>query len=123
MNPASGTQLNASQVITGQGPVYGNAIPMFGTGKVVYIQAGLLLPKMAGDSQFLPYAACTYASFERLQGEKTVVIDAGINYLIQGHQSKITLNFQNRPEYALNNGDVISAGRKNNLVLQYQIFL
>ncbi|MBK8851713.1 MAG: hypothetical protein IPN73_16415 [Saprospiraceae bacterium] len=123
MNPASGTQLNASQVITGQGPVYGNAIPMFGTGKVVYIQAGLLLPKMAGGSQLLPYAACTYASFERLQGEKTVVIDAGINYLIQGHQSKITLNFQNRPEYALNNGEVISAGRKNNLVLQYQIFL
>nr|MBP6398912.1 hypothetical protein [Saprospiraceae bacterium] len=103
--------------------VYGNAIPMFGTGNVVYVQAGILLPKMTGGSQFLPYASCTYATFDRLQGEKTLVFDAGVNYLIQGHQSKITLNFQNRPEYRLNNGDVISSGRKSNLVLQYQIFL
>lgn len=123
MNPASGTSLTSNRVISGQGPVYGNAFPMFGTGEVVYVQAGFLLPKMADGRQFLPYAACTYAAFDRLEGKKMVVIDAGINYLIQGHQSKITLNYQNRPEYGLSDGSVTSENRKNSLILQYQIFL
>lgn len=123
MNPANGTTLTGNQAISGQGPLYGNSYPMFGTGHLLYAQAGYLLPSTQGHGQWLPYVSCSYASYERLNGLKTFVIDAGINYLIQGHQSKITLNFQNRPTYGINNGTVIAGERKNSLVLQYQIFI
>jgi hypothetical protein len=45
MNPANGTSLTAANGISGQGAVYGNALPMFGTGDVVYTQLGFLLPQ------------------------------------------------------------------------------
>jgi len=40
MNPATGTTLTANNSISGQGPVYGNSYPMFGTGHVIYTQVG-----------------------------------------------------------------------------------
>lgn len=123
MNPASSTRLSADEVITGQGPVFGNSFPMFGTGEIVYFQAGYLLPKLTNGTRFLPYASCSYASFERLNDLKTIVYEAGINYLIQGHQSKVTLNWQNRPEYGITNGIISQTSRKNSFVLQYQIFI
>lgn len=119
MNPASGTVLNASQAISGQGPLYGNSYPMFGTGQILYAQAGYLL----SGAHWLPYVSASYASYDRLNGLKTFVLDAGINYLIQGHQSKVSLNFQNRPTYGIENGVVVTGDRKNSLTLQYQIFL
>ena len=77
---------------------------MFGTGQIVYAQAGYLCLAHTGF-----YVSASYASYDRLNGLKTFVMDAGINYLIQGHQSKLSLNFQNRPTYGIENG-VVTAG-------------
>ena len=85
------------------------------------LNVGLTYSKRISD--WLPYVSASYASYERLNGLKTFVMDAGINYLIQGHQSKLSLNFQNRPTYGIENGVVTAGKRKNSLTLQYQIFL
>ncbi|HEX6432105.1 MAG TPA: hypothetical protein VF008_30650 [Niastella sp.] len=124
MNPANGSLgLNS---ISFHGPTHGNSYPMFGTGQVIYTQLGYLFPEnfLKCKSRFMPYATFTTAKFERLQDQKMNVYNAGINCLINGHKSKFTLDWQNRPTYyqnfALNK--IEKGTRKNSVVLQYQIF-
>ncbi len=118
MNPASGLGSAAGQ-ISGSGSVYGNAYPMFGTGQAVYAQLGWLLP----GSRFMPYASCQYARWKRLGDVPLSVFNAGLNWYINGHKSKMSLDWQNRPVYSESSDGVKEAGRRNCLVLQYQIFL
>jgi hypothetical protein len=124
MNPANGTNLTAANSITGQGSTFGNAYPMFGTGSVVYAQLGFLLPasllKKAG--KLMPYASATLAKYDRLGGLPTNTFDLGLNYFILGHKAKVTLDWQNRPTYAISNADIVSGKRLNSLTMQYQIF-
>ncbi len=124
MNPANGTTLTAANSITGQGTIFGNAYPMFGTGRVVYTQLGFLLPasllKKAG--KLMPYASATFAKYDRLGSLSTNTFDVGMNWFILGHKAKVTLDWQNRPTYSLRNNDVISGKRLNSLTCQYQIF-
>ena len=125
MNPMNGTSLNTSNSITGQGSNYGNAYPMFGTGNVIYTQIGYLMPQsILKSGQLMPYASFTHAAYDRLEGKKMEVYNAGINYLIKGHNAKVSLDWQNRPVYGLdNNGAVTTGARKNSIILQYQIFI
>jgi len=125
MNPANGTNLNASNSITGQGATYGNSYPMFGTGNVLYSQFGYLLPTATlKKGQLMPYTSFAYGNYERLGGLKVDIYNVGINYLINGHTAKVSLDWQNRPTFDINsNGDVQKGGRKNCLILQYQIFI
>ncbi len=124
MNPANATTLNAANSITGQGSTYGNAYPMFGTGNVIYAQIGYLLPdnflKMTG--KLMPYASASLAKYDRLGGLSTNTYNLGINYLVSGHKSKITLNWENRPTYQLINSEIKSGERLNCVLVQYQIF-
>ncbi|MBO9205196.1 MULTISPECIES: hypothetical protein [Niastella] len=127
MNPANGRAVETPPTyITGQGPTHGNAYPMFGTGKVIYSQVGYLLPEnfLKGKSRFMPYASFTAAKFDALQGLWANVYNAGINWLVNGHKSKFTLDWQNRPTFGVDpaNGNVLKGDRKNGVVLQYQIF-
>jgi hypothetical protein len=124
MNPANGTQLHAGNSITGQGPTYGNSYPMFGTGKVIYSQVGYLFPEnfLKMKCRLLPYADVTAAQFDRLNGLWTNTFNAGINFLVNGHKSKFTLDWQNRPTYEVVAGEVVKGGRKNSVTLQYQVF-
>lgn len=117
MNPANGTT-NSS--IMGGG---GNSFPMFGTGKSVYAQLGLRLPKdLLGDKgTLLPYMSYRTSDYALL--EKNVnVYDAGINWLIQGHQSKISLNYQLRPVFQQINNVYTRSSYANAAWLQYQIY-
>jgi len=123
MNPANGT--TGINTITGHGPTFGNAYPMFGTGQVIYSQIGylFLVNFLKSKSRFMPYASFTSSKFDALQGLRTNVYNAGINCLVNGHKSKFTLDWQNRPTYELTVGDrVVKGARKNTVVLQYQIF-
>jgi hypothetical protein len=122
MNPANGTTLTSAKSIVGQGPTYGNAVPMFGTGKIFYTQLGYLLPAdLLKKGKLMPYASATLAKFDRLEGKATNTFNAGVNYLIMGHKAKITLDWQNRPTYAVSNGSVEDAVRRNSVMMQYQI--
>lgn len=125
MNPANGTALQADNSITGQGPTFGNAFPMFGTGQVIYSQIGYLFSKnlFKENGRLMPYLSTIFAKYDRLHNTSSNIYNVGINYYMNGHKSKITIDLQNRPTYVVNQ-NVIKAGKRlNSLVLQYQIFL
>jgi hypothetical protein len=119
MNPANGSNSQASFNGTG------NAFPMFGTGSVVYAQAGYLMRRdlLGKFGTLMPYANCTYANFEKL-ADPMVLTEAGVNWLMAGHAQKLSLGWQNRPVYMTDtNGDVNKISSRNMLVLQYQVSL
>jgi hypothetical protein len=122
MNPANGTSLPVSSLANTQG----NAFPMFGTGHVVYSQLGYLFPKDMlgeGNGTLQPYASLMYANFKRL-ADPMAIFKLGINWLMKGHTSKLSLDYQNRPAYKTDaNGGLVTSARRGSLVLQYQIFI
>lgn len=118
MNPADGI---VSGPATGS---QGNAFPMFGTGKVVYGQLGYLLPeKVIGtaNGRLLPYFSVMHANFERLSSSM-VVWETGINWLLEGHTAKITLDYQSRSVYKTGTTKLEPNGRNGQWLIQYQIF-
>jgi hypothetical protein len=71
----------------------------------------------------MPYATLQIANYERLL--KTAgIFSTGVNWLMKGHNSKITLDYQNRPVYQnAIDGRLNPNGRRGALTLQYQIFI
>jgi hypothetical protein len=124
MNPATGSNLTAANSITGHGPTYGNTYPMYGTGRVLYSQVGYLFPEdfLKGKSRIMPYASFTAAKYDRLNGLWTNTVNAGVNLLLNGHKSKFTLDWQNRPTFEVAGSDIVKGKRLSSVVLQYQIF-
>lgn len=100
----------------------GNVQPTIGTGQILYTQLGYGLPKMANGMQLMPYATLTYKNFERLP-EPSTQWGLGLNYFITGHNAKFTLEYQTRPVYATEGGQVIRNGSKGQFILQSHIFL
>lgn len=123
MNPGTGS--TSKSMLQSNG--FGNAFPMFGTGQVIYSQFGILLPKkLLGEKngQLLPYLSAQVADFEALENKSMILFDAGINWLIKGHNSKISLDYQSRPTYYYDQINNVKAGtRKWGVILQYQIFI
>lgn len=125
MNLANGTSATAANSISGQGPVYGNSYPMFGTGSVVYTQIGYLLPSKNASmsNRWMPYASATLAKYDRLNGFSNNTYIFGINYYIQSNKSKLSLDFQNRPSFLVNQGELLKGQRLNSVTLQFQLFI
>lgn len=115
MNPANGLATTGTS-FNG----IGNAYPMFGTGQTVYSQVGYLLPKniLKERGALMPYLSATYSKFQRLN-DPTFVWDAGVNWLIKDHTSKLTLDYQQRPVYDLTT--LKATQRKGALTVQYQV--
>jgi hypothetical protein len=117
MNPANGT--HDPQSFSGAG----NAYPMFGTGNSIYTQAGVRLPKdlLGKNGTLLPYVSWRWSDFEKLN-DPVNVYNAGVNWLISKHQSKISLNYERRPYFSKQpDGSVEKTADKGSLWLQYQI--
>jgi hypothetical protein len=102
----------------------GNQFPMIGTGSIYFAQAGYLLPKFKNGTQFQPYGMFMYANYQALK-DPVVLWDLGINYLIKGHNSKFSLDYQSRPVFNVSTTDYqlhdIKSARRGMIVLQYQI--
>ncbi|HZY80050.1 MAG TPA: hypothetical protein VFE50_11040, partial [Cyclobacteriaceae bacterium] len=96
MNPATG-----SSIVGAPAQSFGNGWPMFGTGNVIYAQAGYLLRKdlLGENGTLMPYVTVQSANYDRLDKQMTV-FSAGTNWLIKGHNSKLTLDYQMRPTYS-----------------------
>jgi hypothetical protein len=124
MNPANGAAFNSDKSIIGHGPTFGNAHPMFGTGTVIYSQVGYLFPEnfLKCKSRFMPYASFTSAKYDRLNGNSMEIYNAGINCLINGHKSKVSLDWQNRPTYENSASGIVKGERRNSVIVQYQVF-
>jgi hypothetical protein len=126
MNPASGSTIT----LPGASNIQGNAFPMFGTGSVVYSQVGYLFPADMfgkGNGTLMPYAQMQVANYERLTKSMSVW-NVGLNWLVRGHNSKFSLDYQSRPTFESAGGTTATpqlqqSGRKGQVVLQYQVFI
>ncbi|MCH7397309.1 porin [Belliella sp. DSM 107340] len=103
---------------TQNGP--GNSQPMIGTGKIYYNQTGFLLPKnwLGEKGRLQPFAAITHKNFE-YYNEGAWQYDAGMNYYINAHQAKLTLQYSQRPIFENFN----KSGNAGEFIFQTQIFL
>ena len=118
MNPANGLSTgfpSASQ---------GNSFPMFGTGQVIYTQVGYLMKKDLlgeGNGTLMPYASLMSAKYDRLNDQMNVY-NVGLNWLMKGHSSKLTLDYQLRPTFEQQGTELIKTSTRGQAVLQYQLF-
>jgi hypothetical protein len=53
----------------------------------------------------------------------THTFNVGLHYLMNGQQSKISLDIQNRPVHAIEKNVIVQTERMNAVTLQYQLFL
>ncbi|MCB0563579.1 MAG: porin [Phaeodactylibacter sp.] len=92
-----------------------------GTGQAFYGQVGYKLPQ----SRFMPYMALQSASYEGLD-EDIQAVDFGLNYFINGHNAKLTLEFHSVFNDAREGGGDPVTGAPNDVKvvrLQAQVFL
>ena len=122
----NGNGQNSANGVGGMGSFNGagNTYPMFGTGEMWYAQLGYLLPKdliPGNNGQLQLYTSLTSANWKRLHDQMNV-FNAGINWLLKGHNSKITFDYQNRPIFNANAaGDIVKTSSRGQFVLQYQV--
>ncbi|HEX8039320.1 MAG TPA: hypothetical protein VF490_09210 [Chryseosolibacter sp.] len=120
-NPANGSSTPVASAVDKSN--YGNALPYLGTGTIGYVQAGYkFADNMLGNLGTLqPFVNWQHSQYDRL-GSAVNVYDIGLNWLIAGHNSKFTLDYQNRPYFATDaNQDIKEVSRKGQFVLQYQV--
>jgi len=99
----------------------GNSQWEVGTGQILRAELGYLLPGKGIKNRFQPYGACTWKNFDGLN-ETSVQFDAGINWLMHGHNIKWTLQYSSRPVYGIENGKYNWINSKGEMILQTQIF-
>lgn len=116
MNPANGT--TNGDILNGGG----NAYPMIGTGNSYYAQVGYLFKNLGDNNTGVqPYLTGHLADYQGLD-ELMFTYQVGVNYLINGHKGKVSLDLQNRPVYTMAaDGSNSVSERMNMLVLQYQL--
>ncbi len=111
-NPASGTVNELT--LNGKG----NSFPEAGTGQILFGHIGLI--RSFEDFALQPYSLVEIADFEALD-EPMLLIETGINYLLNGHKSKLTIGYQSRPVFIERSEARIVGSRKSMVVLQYQV--
>jgi hypothetical protein len=102
-----------------QGP--GNAEWEVGTGHIVRGEFGYLLPGTGLKNRLQPYGAFTLKAFEGL-GEASAQFDAGINWLMYGHNIKWSLQYSSRPVYTEVDDQQMWTSSKGMMILQTQIY-
>lgn len=113
MNPTTGTT-NTGLLNGG-----GNNFPMIGTGNVVYAQIGYKFKdNLIGKTTIMPYASIQHANYKRLKDPMNF-IDLGVNFLLSGQTSKLTVAYQNRPLFTT---DGSLTGHRGGGIIQYQVY-
>lgn len=109
----------------GQGGAYGNAIPMFGTGNVIYSQVGYFIPQViSGTTGMMPYVTATFSDYDALHHVVSDVYALGCSLLLHDHAAKVSVDVSSRPTFSTSaTGETVKGDRKLQLVVQYQLFL
>jgi hypothetical protein len=117
MNPANGT--TRKDVMNGSG----NGFPGYGTGNVIYAQVGYKFKdNLIGKTTLMPYVSLQHSNYERLN-QGVNYWDVGVSWLLNGHTSKLTLAYQDRPVFLTDiNGNGELSNRKGSTIIQYQVF-
>lgn len=113
MNPMNGTV--DKSILNGQG----NRFPAYGTGTSYYVQLGYKLSQRIATLNIMPYASMQRSYYTALTVPMNFY-EAGLNILMDGHSSKLTIGYQDRPIYKTT-GDLMT--RKGSLILQLQTAL
>lgn len=101
----------------------GNSWPGIGTGHTVYFQGGFLWKIPERKEKIQPFISGQYSQYQRLD-DHVSYLEGGVNLLLNGQASKITLAFQNRPVFDFSGeGRLLETTRRNAFVLQYQLRL
>ncbi len=104
----------------------GNAFPLVGTGQVIYAQAAYLFKKDLFKKQgtLQPYMSGIYANYQKLN-DPVMVYDIGVNWIMAGQTSKLSLDYQSRPIFntdaTTGNITETKSARRGQIVLQYQV--
>lgn len=119
LNPATGN--SDASILNGSG----NGVPLYGTGQHVYAQLGYKMKNelLGKAGTLMPYASVQYSLMQKL-ADPMVYYDMGINLLLSGHTSKLTLAYQNRPVFkGASAGPFRVTERKSSVTLQWQVSL
>ena len=109
----------AAEIALPQGT--GNSEWEVGTGHIIRAEFGYMLPGHGLKNRFQPYGAATFKKFEALD-EASMQFDAGINWLMYGHNIKWTLQYSSRPIYTKVEGQDLWISSKGQVILQTQIY-
>ncbi|MHA7944542.1 hypothetical protein ACJOV8_015805 [Formosa sp. 3Alg 14/1] len=107
---------NTNDIVNG----LGNSFPSMGTGQSIYGHFGILFKQMGKETdwgQLEPYLVMQSSRFDALQSDM-VFGSVGLNWYLSGHNSKLSLDIQNRPIFS--NITHKETDRKYMCVLQYQ---
>jgi hypothetical protein len=131
MNPA-----DAGQSYSGQSAAAGSATPglynsgggsayaMNGTGSTLSAQLGYKMKEnlLGEHGTLMPYVMTQLSAFQYYDYKIMSTFDVGINWLIKGHHSKFTLDYQNRPYFSQVTGEAPKQTvRRGMIVLQCQV--
>lgn len=113
LNPAV---VNSGNTFSGGG----NSFAMYGTGTTLFAQVGYLLPTKVKNlnNRVQPYADITLSNFDRFNSA-IALWDVGINWLIDGQRSKLSVNYQNRP--IVDALTLKQRSSKSMVVIQFQV--
>lgn len=101
----------------------GNAFPTTGTGNILFGYVAFHRPVTTANGSKIglqPYLMVEYGMFDALD-EPMTWYDCGVSYLIDSHNNKITLGYQNRPIYTQNGDHLNISDHKGMVTLQYEI--
>ncbi|WP_165822142.1 hypothetical protein [Hymenobacter edaphi] len=117
LSPTNGVAPGTSTINNG-----GNGWPAYGTGNVLYGQLGYKLPdNLLGSTTFMPYVSLEHARYQRLNDPMNYY-DVGVNWLLLGHTSKLTVAYQNRPIFTPDgSGKYNRTSDRGAVVAQYQV--
>ncbi|HSH19689.1 MAG TPA: hypothetical protein VLA03_04515 [Draconibacterium sp.] len=99
----------------------GNSEWEMGTGHLIRGEFGYMLPGQGLKNRFQPYGAFTFKKFDALD-EASIQFDAGINWLMYGHNIKWTLQYSSRPIYTEVDEQQLWTSSKGQVILQTQIY-
>jgi hypothetical protein len=119
LNPSPGTAPEGPTSFNGPG----NAVPLIGTGWLLFAQVGYLLPDVLGRAgQLQPYISFSALSFERL-ADPVLLPDVGCNWYLVGQHAKLTLNYRGRPVFqVVGEGRPEVTQRRSEVTLQAQVY-
>jgi len=101
----------------------GDARFLLGTGKIWYTQVGFLTGKGKAEKpkvRVQPIAAYAFKNFDAL-AEPGHYYDLGSNFFLDGHHSRITLQYSSRPLYNPSTNKTFK--RAGELLVQFQVYL
>jgi hypothetical protein len=124
MNAADG-----GQGYSGKAGMYnsggGSAFAMNGTGSTVSAQLGYKMKDglIGEQGTLMPYVMTQLSGFQYFDYKVMSVYNVGLNWMIKGHSSKFSLDYQNRPYFQQTTASEApkSTVRKGMVVLQYQL--